>query len=333
MIRNGEETKFNCVIGNRSRIFKNLENPNKNGEYSLPMIIIQRTGITKNNDRLTNVNNEVKYASHSGKLNYNLYTPVPIDITFQVTIVSKRQGDIDKALSNFIPFFNKDAFVRYQHPKFKGLFMKCQVIMDDSITEEHPEQLDALEDDIVTCTCSFTFKTWIFCGNDKAYENDVKHRLSVYNCDHWQDCYCSACCLQEFCVSGEVSSVTETEYIGFLPSVRQINVGFYPVPIMSSYLPHMQWVDSLWPEHDDHPYVDRFIWKIDENGEISAQVGNSYHYPPYSSEYLSTYYDERRVAGGEFIDGQLSTYSYLSGPDEAHKPLGPPKISTDVIGQ
>lgn len=82
VVRNGEETKFNCVVGNRSRIFKNLENPSKNAEYSLPMIIIQRTGITKNNDRLTNINNEVKYATHSGRLNYNLYTPVPIDITF-----------------------------------------------------------------------------------------------------------------------------------------------------------------------------------------------------------------------------------------------------------
>lgn len=62
---NGEESKFRCVIGNRSRIFKNLENPNKNGLYSLPMIIIQRTGITKNNDRLTNINNEVKHSSSS----------------------------------------------------------------------------------------------------------------------------------------------------------------------------------------------------------------------------------------------------------------------------
>ena len=65
VVRNGEETKFKCVVGNRSRIFKNLENPSKNAEYSLPMIIIQRTGITKNNDRLTNINNEVKYATHS----------------------------------------------------------------------------------------------------------------------------------------------------------------------------------------------------------------------------------------------------------------------------
>jgi hypothetical protein len=322
VVRDGQEVPFQCVIGNRSRIFKGLENPNKNGMYSLPMIIIQRTGITKNNDRLTNVNNEVKYASHSGRLNYNLYTPVPIDISFQVTIVSKRQGDIDKALSNFIPFFNKDAFVRYKHPKFDGLFMKCQVIMDDTITEEHPESLDALDYDVVTCTCNFTFKTWIFCGNDvvSSADNRIRHIVSVYTD------------VDEDGLSNEVSVVTDTEYIGFIPSIRQINVGFYPVPIISGFLSHMDWVDSLWLSgYDDHPYVDRFIWKIDESGYITGQVGNSYHYPPYSSAPLSGYYDERRVSCDSFISGQLSTYSYLSGPDEDHKPWGPPITSSDPV--
>lgn len=308
---NGEESRFQCVIGNRSRIFKNLENPNKNSVYSLPMIIIQRTGITRNNDRLTNINNEVKYATHSRELNYNLYTPVPIDIAFQVTIVSKRQGDIDKALSNFMPFFNKDAFVRYRHPKFDGLFMKCQVIMDDTISEEHPETLDALDDDIVTCTCNFTFKTWIFCGNDivSSIGNYTKHKISVgISVDN------------DTGISTEVSTVVDTEYHGFIPTVRQINIGFYPVPLLSDYIPHMNWVDGLWERGiDDHPHVDRLIWKIDETGEITGQVGNSYHYPPYSSEYLSGYYDVRRTASGE-ISGQLSSYGHLSGPDEAHRP-------------
>lgn len=246
--RNNEETKFSCVIGNRSRIFKNWENPSKNAEYKLPMIIIQRTGITKNNDRLTNVNNEVKYSSHSQITNYNLYTPVPIDITYQVSIISKRQGDIDKALSNFIPFFNKDAFVRFKHPKFDEMFMKCQVIMDDTITEEHPDTIDFTEDDVVVCNCNFTFKTWIFCGNDVASGNGnyIQHKISVDT-------------------ETNMSSVIDTEYNGFVPTVKQINVGFYPVPLLSSYIEHINWVDQLEQNGiDERPHVDRFVWKIDE---------------------------------------------------------------------
>ena len=215
-------------------------------------------------------------------------------------------------MSNFIPFFNKDVFVRYKHPKFEGLFMKCQVIMDDTIQEEHPEQLDAFDDDIVTCTCSFIFKTWIFCGNDvvSSAENHVVHKVSVD-------------------ISTDTSVIVDTEYDGFIPSIRQINVGFYPVPLLSQYMEHIDWVDSLWAQGvDDHPHVDRLIWKIDETGHISGQVGNSYHYPPYSSEYLSGYYDIRRTPSGD-ISGQLSTYSYLSGPDEAHRPSGNPPVAPE----
>ena len=74
---------------------------------------------------------------------------------------------------------------------------------------------------------------------------------------------------------------------GFIPTINQLYVGFYPVPMLSQYLPHMNWVDSLPQDnaningyistdlsgHDVyepvttsaeyHPYVDRFIWKID----------------------------------------------------------------------
>jgi len=294
-----------------------LENPNKNGECSLPIIIIQRTGITKNNDRLTNVYNEVKYASHSGALNYNLFTPVPIDITYQVTIVSKRQGDVDKALSNFIPFFNKDAFVRFKHPKFEGMFMKCQVIMEDTITEERPEQLDAFDDDVVTCTCNFIFKTWIFCGNDVISQkgNSIVHKVSTL------------ISVDNDGTSSEVSVVVDTEYDGFIPTVRQINVGFYPVPLLSDFIEHINWVDSLEPETDERPYVDRLIWRIDETGEICGQVGNSYNYPQFSSDYLSGYYDERKTESG-YISSQLSTYNYLSGPDEAHRPYSNISIIT-----
>jgi hypothetical protein len=141
--KDGKEIKFKCVFGNRSRIFKNLENPTKDAMYSLPLIVINRTGIVKNNDRLANINNEVKYATHSSRLDYNLYTPVPIDIAYEVTIIAKYQEHIDRAISNFIPFFNKDLYVRCQHPKIEGLFFTNQVIMEDSIQEDNPYELDA----------------------------------------------------------------------------------------------------------------------------------------------------------------------------------------------
>lgn len=43
--RNGQTRSVQCIKGSRSRILKNLENPDKRGMYKLPVIIIERTGL------------------------------------------------------------------------------------------------------------------------------------------------------------------------------------------------------------------------------------------------------------------------------------------------
>ncbi len=73
---------------------------------------------------------------------------MPVDISYDVMIVSKFPGDIDKILSNFICFFNNDLFVSSIHPKYDGLVLNNQVIMEDTISEELPEELMPEQDDI-----------------------------------------------------------------------------------------------------------------------------------------------------------------------------------------
>ena len=290
MVKNGKRTIFDCVLGNRSRIFKGLENPTKSANYKLPLIIIQRTGIVKNNDRLANINNEVKYSAHSKMRDYNLYTPVPIDITYQVTVVSKYQEHIDRVVSNIIPFFNKDLFVRSEHPKFEGLYFTSQVIMDDTLQEEHPDEIDPSSDDVVTMTMTFLYKTYIFSGNKKAIlrpKTEISTYLStivssyVYeltdddkenNMSSFINTKLSTTLTVEVTIpiSSEVPILSaDPEISGFSPTINTLYMGLYPVPILSAYIPHMQWVDTLKPNgYDETPFVDRFEWKIDETGQI-----------------------------------------------------------------
>ena len=256
---------FNCVLGNRSRIFKNLENPTKDSMYKLPLIIIQRTGVTKNNDRLSNINNEVKYSTHSSRLDYNLYTPVPIDITYEVSIISKYQEHIDRAISNFIPFFNKDLYVRCQHPKIQGLFFTNQVVMDDNIQEERPAEIDATTDDLIQATCTFTFKTYMFCGTKIAGITSNSGTGSGTGSG-----------------SDDNSNLSSDNTNQFIPQINMMYMGFYPVPSLSSHTEYIDWVNTL-PKDvikigvdgnnittsaEYYPYVDLFSWKFDEFGQI-----------------------------------------------------------------
>lgn len=102
---------------------KNLENPEKKGTMRLPMITIERTGYTRSSDRLNSLHNEVKYEITSKNRNYQLLTPVPIDISYTVTVIAKYPEDLDKIASNFMVFFNNDIYVTCEHPKYEGVMM------------------------------------------------------------------------------------------------------------------------------------------------------------------------------------------------------------------
>lgn len=65
-------------------------------------------------------------------------------------------------------FFNPDVYVTCEHPKYQGVKLNSQVVMSDSVAEEHPDEIDPSADDVVTATFQFTFKTWLFAGNKQA---------------------------------------------------------------------------------------------------------------------------------------------------------------------
>lgn len=46
--------------------------------------------------------------------------------------------------------------------------------MEDSVNEEHPDELDGSQDDFVTSTFSFTFNTFLFAGIKQAKKIPVQ---------------------------------------------------------------------------------------------------------------------------------------------------------------
>ena len=163
-----EPVKVLCVQGSRSRIMKALENQQEKADFTLPLISIMRTGIRRDPGRLANLHNEIRFSTN-GKINYDMLTPNPIDITYKLTIFAKYQSDIDLILSNWIPFFNNDVWVSVKHYKYTDLKFYSQVVMDDSISENRNESPTGTQYDYCQAECTFTFKTVLFGGNRKVY--------------------------------------------------------------------------------------------------------------------------------------------------------------------
>lgn len=306
-----KEIKVNCVFDQRSRIVKNWENAEKRGNIKLPMIAISRTGYVRNPDRLNNLHNEVKYEESSKKRNYNLLTPIPIDISYDVCLVSKTPSDIDQIASNFMVFFNSDIYVSCIHPKYEGIKMNNQIIMSDSITEEHPNEIDSSADDLITTTFQFTFKTYLFGGNQQAklvpkyvlssyLSTFVEKTISVLNYDEVGQFHLTNPNEKIFVeltanVTKEVSAyvpspnISDQVYDGFTPIIHNIDVGFYAIPrLKSNYNLAMNDIDNM---NDSWIGVDRICWKIDEKST------NVHPYAVYSNTY-----DERMkyIYGDEY---------------------------------
>ena len=213
------------------------------------MIIITRTGMTVDPERIANLHNEIKHQPIYHTHIYDLMAPVPLTISYQVTILSKDQSMNDLILNNFIPFFNQDIFVSCVHPKFRNIKINSQIVMENSINEEHPEELDNSADDFVTSTCTFTFKTYLFAGTEQTYagkhvEQILSNTLSVW----WDDqtsSYVSAC----------VEVPVDVIYDGFVPGIYKVDVELHAVP----------WKDPTLPKYVTSA-VTVGMWDIDEDG-------------------------------------------------------------------
>lgn len=269
-----------CVFGQRSRILKTMENPDNKAQYKVPMIVINRTGYSRQPDRLNNLHNEVRYEISEKRRNYQFLTPVPIDISYEVSVVAKYPADIDKIASNFMVFFNSNIYCSQAHPKFSDIKLNNQVIMSDSVSEDHSDELDGTRDDLVVSTFTFTFKTYLFGGTEQyrrqrrkkpvvdlstfvssyvyEFKNDDEVRRFLQQEDHAS---LSTTLTAE--VTAEVTSYVDDlsgdEYDDGVPKVRGLDFGFYAVPRREDILGYMTSVDNELIAKHEHYYPSSYI--------------------------------------------------------------------------
>lgn len=227
------------------------------------MIAINRTGYQRQGDRLNNLHNEVKYEITSKHREYQLLTPVPIDINYEVSVIAKYQADIDKIASNFMVFFNNDIYVSQEHPKWEGIKLNNQIIMSDNVNEEHPDQIDATQDDLIISTFNFTFKTYLFGGTKKnqiVKNQEVSSWLSTVTVDQivviqpddiddFQKKYPTkevSSTIEQTVVSTLTSLIDLSDdiYDDGIPKIKTLDFGFYAIPTKEDIIAYMLSVDN-----------------------------------------------------------------------------------------
>ena len=230
-----EACKVACVIGTRSRILKAFENGQEPAQFTLPMISITRTGIARDPTRLNNLHNEVKHATNSA-INYDLYTPNPVNIDYKVTIYAKYMADIDMILSNFLIFFNDDIWVSADHPKYTNIRYYSQIVMNSSITETRNETLANTDSDLVTAECSFVFKTYIFGGSRRVpaggynFNRPITAVTEITVVDISGNPVYDPATSAISTITTQVTGLSAEVYDGFVPLITKLHIELHAVP-------------------------------------------------------------------------------------------------------
>ena len=186
-----------CVYGNRSRILKSMENADKT--LKPPLIVITKGSLTRDTLRVADTNNGLLFQSGVGDYDVLKNRPNPMNIEFELSIVTKYEDDMDQIISNFIPMLTPDLYVVWPNPKQIGKNLKSQVVWDGSINYEYPTDIGETDPYRIIVTTNFTYKTWIFPGlGQDPDDGPLIHKINFcpnllsigdgnYGLDKWYD--------------------------------------------------------------------------------------------------------------------------------------------------
>jgi hypothetical protein len=88
--------------------------------------------------------------------------PVPIDLTINMSIMTRFQQDYDQILTNFIPYFDPYIVISWRVPSYPDQEIRSQVIWSGNVATQYPFDINATQVARVVGETSFIFKGWLF---------------------------------------------------------------------------------------------------------------------------------------------------------------------------
>jgi len=115
-------------------------------------------------------------STQSQSSHYN--SPVPVNITVNMSILTKYQSDMDQILSNFIPYNNPYIIISWTVPQGTtsiGLStpqeIRSEVLWSGNINLSYPTDLQATDKYKIIGDTSFTIKGWLFPATQEPAGN------------------------------------------------------------------------------------------------------------------------------------------------------------------
>jgi len=152
------------VYAPKQRVMYDLVNKAQN--ITVPVVSISINNITRDETRVFNKLGGFYFPSPNllTKSNY-LASPVPVNITVNMSILSKFQSDMDQIISNFVPYNNPYIIISWKIPSdlvSETQEIRSEILWSGSINLSYPTDINASEKYKIIGDTSFTIKGWMF---------------------------------------------------------------------------------------------------------------------------------------------------------------------------
>lgn len=172
----------------KRRVVHDLQNRAQN--LKLPMVAVTIGGISRNSNRSFN---KIEGFTYPGTRTPNTGTatspripsPVPIDITINMSIIASYQTDIDQIISNFAAYANPYITITWEVPDDVGLPasmpINSKVEWSGNINLEYNNDINYSNRSVITADTTFTVEGWLFKEAVDPLDNIFKITRNFYS--------------------------------------------------------------------------------------------------------------------------------------------------------
>ena len=166
-----DQIRVRFVYAPKQRVLSDLLDRAQN--LQLPVAAVSIGGVNRDSTRVFNKIAGSSYMTMDPRQKKKLPQPVPIDLTLNLSFLTRYQSDMDQCISNFLPYCDPYFVISWRIPDMPEHEIRSKVEWSGAINFEYPMDLQATSVARVRADTSFTLKGWIFKSFPKEDEGEI----------------------------------------------------------------------------------------------------------------------------------------------------------------
>jgi hypothetical protein len=172
-----DQIKVRFVYAPKQRVLHDLLDRAQN--LQLPVAAVYIGGISRDPNRVFNKIAGSSFYTTDPRTIKQVPQPVPIDLTLNLSFLTRYQSDMDQCISNFIPYCDPYFVISWRIPEMPDHEIRAKVEWSGQIAFDYPVEIASTSVARVRADTSFVVKGWIF----KAFPEEPFGEILKINTD------------------------------------------------------------------------------------------------------------------------------------------------------